>query len=193
MIVLNSIFSSVASILHMRAMKMTPLSLTIPMLAFTPLFLLLTSSLMLGEFPSSVGLIGILSIVLATYLLEIRNRSEGYLATFKAVIREKGSLMMLFVAIIFSIKSTLAKVGIQHSNTLFFPVVRNGLISSLFLPVVLKKSKKVFKADISQPDSPIDHRSIQCSHAYLCLSRSLFFNLCLFILKAQITSKRSSS
>jgi len=112
------------------------------MLAFTPVFLLITSPLMLGELPSFSGLTGVLLIVFGTYFLGIRNVSESYLAPFKALVKEKGSLIMLFVAFIFSIGANFVKIGIQHSNSLFFLIVYNAFISGLLLLVILPKSKK---------------------------------------------------
>jgi len=104
---------SVAFILYARAIKSSPLSLTIPMLAFSPLFLLLTSPLMLGEFPSSFGLIGILLIVVGTYSLGVRDVRQGWLAPFKALTREKGALMMLLVAVIYSVQANLYRAKIR--------------------------------------------------------------------------------
>src|ERR1700756_1981288 len=40
----------IATILYMKAIKYSDLSITVPMVAFTPLFLLVTSPLMLNEF-----------------------------------------------------------------------------------------------------------------------------------------------
>lgn len=129
----------------MRALKTSPLSLTVPMLAFTPLFLLLTSPLILGELPSFSGLIGILMIVSGTYVLSIKDVSKSYFAPFKALVKQKGPLLMLFVAIIYSITANLVKIGIQHSNALFFPIVSTAFTAGLLFLVMLMKSKKSMK------------------------------------------------
>ena len=47
-----------AFILYIRALKESPLSLTIPFLAFTPVFLIVTSFLILGELPDKSGAAG---------------------------------------------------------------------------------------------------------------------------------------
>ena len=133
---------STASILYLKAIKISPLSLSVPMLAFTPLLLLITSPLMLGEFPSSLGLIGVLLIVAGTYALSIKDVREGYLAPFRALIKEKGPLIMLFVAVLFSIGANLIKIGIQQSSPLIFPAILNASTSALLLPVMLIKTKK---------------------------------------------------
>jgi uncharacterized membrane protein len=133
---------STGRILYMRAIMLSPLSLTIPMLAFTPLFLLVTSPLILGEFPNFFGLTGILLIVFGAYTLSIKDLKKSYLAPFKALFKEKGSQIMLLVAFIFSIAANFFKIGIQQSNAVVLPLVNNAFIALLLLPVIIKKSKK---------------------------------------------------
>jgi len=136
---------AVASILYIKAIETSPLSLTVPMLAFTPLFLLITSPLILGEFPSLLGLAGIFLIVFGAYVLSIKDVRMGHLGPFKALAREKGSRLMLLVAIIYSIHANLAKVGIQHSNPLFFSTVRNVFASCWLLPLILPRWRNTLK------------------------------------------------
>lgn len=145
MILFNGSLTLISSILYMRAIKISSLSLTVPMLAFTPSLLLLTSALMLGELPSFSGLIGILMIVSGTYVLSIKDVSKSYFAPFKALVKQKGPLLMLFVAIIYSISANFVKIGIQHSNALFFPIMSHAFTSSLLFPMMLMKSKKSMK------------------------------------------------
>src|SRR3989338_3641757 len=56
--------------LYIKSIKNSPLSLVAPLLSFTPVFLVLTSFVMLGEFPNLTGLIGILLVVAGTYRSE---------------------------------------------------------------------------------------------------------------------------
>lgn len=100
----------IATILYMKAIKHSDLSITVPMVTFTPLFLLFTSPLIVGEFPSFFGLIGVLLIVLGSYTLNIKQRHEGYLVPFKALLKETGPKLMLLVAFIWSITSNFDKV-----------------------------------------------------------------------------------
>lgn len=138
-VLVSSGLISMASILYIKAIKASPLSLAVPMLAFTPLFLLITSPLMVGEFPSLLGVAGIFLIVFGAYVLSIKDVRTGYLGPFRALAREKGPRLMLFVAIIYSIHANLAKIGIQHSNPLFFSTVRNVFASCWLLPLMLSR------------------------------------------------------
>lgn len=109
-----------AILLYMKAIKTSPLSLTIPFLALSPVFIILTAFVLLGEIPDKSGLIGILLIALGGYLLNIRSAKEGFLGPVRAIGRERGSILMIIVALIYSVTSTLGKVAVQHSGPLFF-------------------------------------------------------------------------
>jgi drug/metabolite transporter (DMT)-like permease len=129
-----------ALILYQRAIKVSPLSLTLPFLSLTPVFLLLTSFLMLGERPDKAGLAGVVLVATGAYLLNIHAAREGLLAPFKAVLREEGSLMMIIVALIYSITSNLGKLAIQHSSPLFFATVYPAMLATALLPVAVLNS-----------------------------------------------------
>jgi uncharacterized membrane protein len=109
-----------ALLLYLRAIEVSPLSLSLPFLSFTPLFLLVTSRIMMGEQVSLQALIGILSMVAGSYLLQVGKVREGLMAPVRALAREKGSMLMLLVAFIYSITSNLGKVAITHSSPQFF-------------------------------------------------------------------------
>jgi len=126
---------AITLILYMRAIKSSDLSITVPMLTFTPLFLLITSPLIVGEFPSIFGLIGIFLIVTGSYLLNINKKSHGYFAPFKALLKEKGPRLMLVVAFIWSITSNIDKIGLQNSSPLFWVIAVDAFVALLMFPL----------------------------------------------------------
>lgn len=125
-----------ALLLYTHALRQSPLSLTIPFLALTPVFLIVTSSLILGERPDASGLAGILMIAAGAYLLNLHTRREGWLEPFRAILREKGSRKMIAVAFLYSITANLGKVAILHSSPEFFGVVYFPLLALLSLPLL---------------------------------------------------------
>lgn len=133
--------TTVAMILLMKALKHFELSLVIPMVAFTPLFLLLTSPLINNEFPSLLGIAGVLITVFGSYLLNIREKRNGYLAPLKALLSKRGPRLMLICAFLWSISSNFDKVGIQNSSVLFWPIATTITAAAVMLPIVLFKSK----------------------------------------------------
>lgn len=132
---------SVALLMYVRAIKTSPLSLTIPFLSMTPLFLVLTGWLVLGERVDAVGSAGIGLIVLGAYLLHIHTFHEGWLAPLKAIIREKGSRLMILIALIYSFTSSFGKVAILHSSPTAFGAVYFLLLAVVLSPMVLWRSR----------------------------------------------------
>jgi drug/metabolite transporter (DMT)-like permease len=126
-----------AVLAYMKALKSSPLSLSLPFLAFTPLFILLTGWVILGEKITSAGLGGIALIVVGSYCLNFSHSRAGWGAPWRAVFREPGSRLMLLVAFLYAFTSILGKLAIIHSHPFFFPVVYYLLLCgalSLFLP-----------------------------------------------------------
>lgn len=136
----------IAVLLYIKAIKVSPLSLTIPFLALTPVFLIATSFIMLGELPSPSGIAGIVLITIGAYLLNLNSFGKGILAPIKAIAKEKGSIMMIAVAFIYSITSNLGKIAVLHSSPLFFTVAYTIIFSIFFLPYVMYKERKIVSA-----------------------------------------------
>ena len=109
-----------ALILYTKALKVSPLSLTMPFLALTPLFLIIMAYVIVGESVSIYGGIGIMLVALGSYTLNLHKMKYALLEPVKAIFREKGSVMIILVAFIFSITASLGKIAIDHSSPLFF-------------------------------------------------------------------------
>ena len=141
---------SFALLLYIRALSLSPLSLTTPFLSFTPVFLLFTSPLMLDESPSINGIYGILLIVIGAYILNLSSARHGILDPFRQIFKEKGSYMMLIVAFIYSITSNFGKMGVLYSSPSFFAASYFSLLAVVFFFVVLKKTgiRAVFKKEL---------------------------------------------
>ena len=96
-----------ATLLYFRALQVSPLSLCIPFIAFTPLFLIPSGYVLLGELPSVVKLLGVVLVVTGSLLMHRQLFAVGWLEPLKAVVRERGSRYMLMVAFIFSLTNPL--------------------------------------------------------------------------------------
>lgn len=131
----------IAIILYTKALKVSPISLTIPFLALTPLFLIFISYLILGERVSVGGGIGIFLIAIGGYTLNIHKARQTFIEPIKAIFKEKGSVMMIVVAFIFSITSSLGKMAIEHSSPIFFGGFYFILITLLFTPIAVVKNR----------------------------------------------------
>jgi drug/metabolite transporter (DMT)-like permease len=130
-----------AFLLYIRAIKVSPLSLTVPYLALTPVFLIVSSFVILGELPDKSGVAGILLISLGAYVLNVRAGAGGLLAPVRRVLRERGSLLMIGVAFVYSITSSLGRVMVLHSSALFLGLVYTSVLTVVLAPFALMRLK----------------------------------------------------
>lgn len=109
-----------ATLLYMYALKVSPLSLTLPFQSFTPVFLILTGLIILGELPTAAGAAGILLVFAGGYFIFLAPSGAGILGPFRALAKERGTLAMLGVALIFAFTSALGKKAILLSSPMAF-------------------------------------------------------------------------
>lgn len=114
--------NATAYFLYMSAIRTSPLSLTIPLLAFTPALMIFTGWIILDEMPTSAGILGIVTTLAGGYVLNINPEQWSLLAPIKAVFRERGSRLMFFTATIYSLSAVIDKKAILHSSPEFFVV-----------------------------------------------------------------------
>ncbi len=133
---------ALALLLYMEAIRVSPLSLTIPFLAFTPVFILATGVILLQETPNIAGICGTLVIVGGGYVLNLDPSLRSIFYPFRAIARERGSWLMLVVAFIYSITSVLGKTAVLHSSPTFFGLTYIPALTVLLL-ILFSALKKV--------------------------------------------------
>jgi len=138
-VALNAVLLLFSTYLLIKATQISNLSITMPMLSFTPLFLLFTSYAMLDEIPTQLGFVGVFLIVLGAYTMHIEDYKKGFFSPFKALIKDKGSFYVLIVAFIWSITANLFKLGMLDSNPIFFSATVYAVISIIMLPIIFTR------------------------------------------------------
>lgn len=98
-----------STLLYFRAMQVTPISLCMPYISFTPVFLIVTGQVMLGEMPATEKLIGVLLIFIGSLAMHRLLFANGWLEPIKAIWRERGCFYMLMVGFINSITNPIDK------------------------------------------------------------------------------------
>ncbi|HMK33624.1 MAG TPA: DMT family transporter [Desulfomonilaceae bacterium] len=99
--------------LFLSSIRMAPLSLTVPLLAFTPVLTIFTSAILLGESITLSGGLGISMVTAGAYILNANLIRQNIWAPIKAIFFHPGSRRMLLVAIIWSVTSSLGKKGVE--------------------------------------------------------------------------------
>jgi uncharacterized membrane protein len=139
-------FEVAAFALYIGALRASPLSLTMPFLALTPVFLVASGYVIAGERVTPTGGAGIALIAAGGYVLNfhharLENGAAGrfsLLGPLRALARQRGVVMMLGVAFIYSITSSLGKVAINHSAPLFFASVYFIVLAVLYTPFAIR-------------------------------------------------------
>ena len=110
--------------IYVIAIRESPLALTLPYLAFTPVFTELFGWLLLGEQVSRLGLLGVLLVTCGAYALNLEHarllQPRTWVTPFAAIARERGSRLMLGVALIYGVTSVLGKGAMQYMAGLQF-------------------------------------------------------------------------
>lgn len=132
----------VAFLLYIRAIKVSPLSLTLPYLSLTPVFLIGTSYLLLGECPDKSGVAGIMLIAVGAYVLNVQAGMSGLLEPLGSIVKERGSMMMIGAAFLYSVTSSLGKTMVLHSNAFFLGVFYTSVLALIFAPWALRRLLK---------------------------------------------------
>lgn len=121
--VISGLLNVLATILFFKALKFSDISLAMPLLMLTPLFLTVAGPLITGEFPTPFGIAGALLIVFGSYLLKVSMiRNGGLLAPFQSLFRDRGAKYMATVALIYSVTSSFDKIGVVNSSPVFWTV-----------------------------------------------------------------------
>jgi drug/metabolite transporter (DMT)-like permease len=139
---ISVIVNMIAVTLQVKALSISPLSLTVPFLAFTPLFMLIPSWIVLKEAPDALGLTGILLIVAGGYAIHIDKIRGGFLAPLKAIASERGSLLMLLVAALWSISAVHDKVATVASSPAYYTTFFSLVFGVLYAPLLFFALKK---------------------------------------------------
>jgi len=143
-VVARILVDTCAFTLYVKGIQLSPLSLTIPMISLTPLFLIITSFLINHLLPNFLGVAGVFTIVFGIYFLNFDHDTKHILSPFFSIWREKGVLYVTLAAILFSVVVSLQKLAIDHSNPYFYTAFFQLLWATCLTPVVYIVNRQGF-------------------------------------------------
>jgi drug/metabolite transporter (DMT)-like permease len=129
----------IAAFLVYDALRRTDLSLAVPVITFTLVFLMGTSFLLLGEVPTAAGAAGILLIVSGAILMHSMAGRSGFLQPMVNIVRDRGVMMMLVVAFLYSLSLPFDKAVVLASDTIFGSSLVLFFVGIVFLSVSLAR------------------------------------------------------
>lgn len=149
---LSAFLNIFITIFTYRAVQLTDLSLAVPMMSFTPLFLILTSFLILGELPGWLGVVGIVLIVFGSYLLDVSGKAKNLFSSFSNLFKNKGQMLMLAAAFCAGLSVNFDKMAVLNSDWLFGSAMTYFLLAVSFLIISLFKKREILKTTIRNLD-----------------------------------------
>lgn len=129
----------IAGVLALQtALKRSPISLSIPFIAFTPVFLLGLAWIMLGEAPTQQGIIGVILVAAGAFVVAGRRPGWPTPSTWHRLATEPGPMLVLGVSFVYAFTSTLCKKALIASNPYYFSAMYYLMVSLALLPFQLK-------------------------------------------------------
>jgi drug/metabolite transporter (DMT)-like permease len=136
-LVVSGGINAIATPLIVVALKWSDLSLVAPLTGLTPLFMIGTGAVVLGELPGAWGAAGVATIVVGAWLLALPEGATSPFSPLGALLVDPGARAMLVVAALYSVSSTYDKVGTQASSPLFWAAAVNLVVSVVLGAVLL--------------------------------------------------------
>ena len=144
--------NAVATPLLITALHRSDLSLVAPITSLTPLFMIGTGAVVLGEVPGPTGTIGVLVIVAGAYLLSVSERHVGLLEPFRVLLRDPGARAMLVVAFLYAISGTYDKVGTTASAPIPWAAAIHAVTTLALAPLAWWRARR--RAGTPRPGAP---------------------------------------
>lgn len=149
--------------LYLYALRKGEISLVMPLLSFTPIFLVLVALFVLNEWPSATGAFGIFCIGLGSYVLYSnsgKNPGQGILDPLRRFWHYQPGIAMLLAALLASFSLVLTKSLILQSDPFFTAFIINlglGIFFAVlgFLGVWGRACVKAFAVAPAPARSPV--------------------------------------
>jgi drug/metabolite transporter (DMT)-like permease len=127
-----------ANFLFIIAIRRSPLSLMVPLLALVPVLTLIFGGLSLGEWPGVPQCLGILLIAAGLFaLFQPPAATPGLRAAWTTLKDQRGSLPMLAVVLLWSVTPALDKMCLAHTSASMHSLIQVSLIWGALLVLAL--------------------------------------------------------
>lgn len=140
-----------AQLCYVRALQISPLSLTVPILGFGPVFLLIVPAIILGERIGPQGILGVVLVAGGGYLLNLDRRRFGIWEPLLAIVRDPGPRLMLVTAALYAVTATVGKLALLHSSAEWFAGFYYTAIAIAFFPVAAVRARRSPQAFFRRP------------------------------------------
>lgn len=186
-LIIGGMLNIVSTILYIEAIKSSDLSITLPLLSFTPVFLLGVSPLLVNEYAKPIGALGVFLVFLGTYTLNIKEKKTGYLVPIQPLFKERGPKLMLGVAAMWSITANMDKIGVVESSPIFWSGSVQIFIS-IGLSFALLFKKTALKSMLKHGNMQLGVIGLVSALGLLCQMEAISIGLVPYVISIKRTS-----
>ncbi len=122
--------------LYVSAMRDAPLSLTAPLMAITPVCLLATGPLIVGDDFRLAGVGGVLVCAVGIYVSNLES-DKPWLWPLLNLWHNKGQLKMVGATVLFSLSSPVDRLGVERMGMIWYLAALTALIALGLAPVAI--------------------------------------------------------
>lgn len=185
-------FAPLITLLYLRALHLSPLSSTMPLLALNPVFTLIISVVFWHQEISLLGLLGILVIVVGIYFVRLNNISvSGLLKPFSSMLNDQGSLSMLTVALLMSVSVNINKAMVLGSSPLIYAFSETAI--GAFVTWLMIQNKKDIWSSFKKHHLPLSGLGVLNGVSELALGQALAAGFPSYVIVIKRTSMVWSS
>jgi len=141
-IIFVSIISSPIEVLFFyKALQLSEVTQLVPLLSVTPILTMFFNLIIFHTYPSYIGLIGVLIIIIAVYILNITKIKEGIFEPFLHLYHDKATRYLACMMFFNSLGVVIDKLAISGTNPYYYALINYTLLSVTLAVIVLIKAK----------------------------------------------------
>ncbi len=115
-----------------------PLSLAAPLHGFTAVFLVPVGYLILGEVPSAIGLLGVLSVFVGAFFLGRAESAANLISSYRNLLATPGAWIVLAAALVVTVPISVAKISFAYAPPLLAAFYITAATALALLPLALR-------------------------------------------------------
>ncbi|TSC82973.1 MAG: protein of unknown function DUF6 transmembrane [Parcubacteria group bacterium Gr01-1014_19] len=141
-VIITGAINNVSALMYLRAYQVGEFSSVYSMSLMTPIFLLLTSFVLLGEKPTLLGAVGVFLTIIGLWVAFRKNTAQKNVQDFT-----KGNLLGLSVALLSSLSVNFDKAAALYSNRIFAPAATLAFMAISYGLYLLVRRQRFFVAE----------------------------------------------
>lgn len=128
-----------------KSVQIAPLSLIAPLGAFSSIFLIPIGYVVLGELPTPIGVLGVLLIVVGSFILGWQKGAGKIRYGLRNILQEPGSYLALAGAFIAAIAVTVTKLTFHYASPLLAAFYISAAMAAVLSPLLFSQSQKALR------------------------------------------------